>query len=83
MPSRYTAARRQMWFSPYGIEAQAQTDVYKRQDMSVHHHVYHIIKTEPFNKMVLLNNVIDVMVNGHIRIDVYKRQVQCCPSPRN
>lgn len=26
-------------------------------------------KTEPFNKMVLLNNVIDVMVNGHIRIE--------------
>lgn len=26
-------------------------------------------KAEPFNKMVLLNNVIDVMVNGHIRIE--------------
>lgn len=26
-------------------------------------------RTEPFNKMVLLNNVIDVMVNGHIRIE--------------
>lgn len=26
-------------------------------------------KTEPFNKMVLLNNVIDVMVNGHIRVE--------------
>lgn len=26
-------------------------------------------QTEPFNKMVLVNNVIDVMVNGHIRIE--------------
>ena len=26
-------------------------------------------RTKPFNKMVLLNNVIDVMVNGHIRIE--------------
>lgn len=26
-------------------------------------------KTEPFSKMVLVNNVIDVMVNGHIRIE--------------
>ncbi len=26
-------------------------------------------KTAPFNKMVLVNNVIDVMVNGHIRIE--------------
>lgn len=26
-------------------------------------------RTEPFTKMVLVNNVIDVMVNGHIRIE--------------
>lgn len=26
-------------------------------------------RTEPFSKMVLVNNVIDVMVNGHIRIE--------------
>ena len=26
-------------------------------------------RTEPFRKMVLVNNVIDVMVNGHIRIE--------------
>lgn len=26
-------------------------------------------KTAPFNKMVVLNNVIDVLVNGHIRIE--------------
>ena len=26
-------------------------------------------KTKPFNKMVLVNNVIDVLVNGHIRVE--------------
>ena len=28
-----------------------------------------LTQTKPFDKMVLLNNVIDVMVNGHIRIE--------------